>query len=156
MQKDTPNRIMKCPACGSHHTQTLPMFYSSSARYFRGSDREGMAKQLEPPRRKSEKLVPILAAGLVWILTLLALADGYISEFAALMPIGWLTDPKGLIALAIASLVLLTLWYRADAYNRGAFRRNSIVWWNSAICKRCATTFSTESGEEVDIAGKGQ
>lgn len=144
---------LRCPNCGSHNTQTLPMFYSTSSRYFRSNDREGMAPELQPPKPRSTHLVPIAWATVTWLITLLYLLDGSFSSFAAHMPTGWITTVSGLKALATGGLVLALLWYRAERYNQTVFRAKAAEWWDSAICRRCGCTFSVKTGKTVDLTG---
>ncbi len=142
------NDILRCPNCGSRHTQSLSTAYAYSARQFRKTGNvEALPESQEPPERKSEVIVPsLLGAATFSIIHLATLVmstkEGW--EWTSFLDLfHWqLVAPAGAIGAAVAIALVIRAW----KWNLRELPKLLHKWHGTAVCRRCSAQFQIPRG----------
>ena len=134
---------LRCPTCGSRHTQTLEAAYSFSTRLFRDDhNRDAMADAMPPPRKRSEVVFPTIIATLAFALVHIASVVGAYELQIFDTPLQGAFDKRVIAPGAIVGVsAALVLIYRAATWNSNEYISQLKDWRSTAICRRCAAQF---------------
>ena len=135
--------ILRCPSCGSRHTQTLPALFSFGARPFRrDGNTDALPESVEPPQRRSEVLVPAVFGALSSSFTHLAVLVISTELGAGWLSAGGIFDWRIFApAVLVGITVCATLIVNAVSWNLRELPNRLEEWHRTAVCRRCFTQF---------------